>query len=159
MCAQVIPHHDVARAPRRSQSTLHRALPQRQAPPAQTHKIYRLRGIRQATSESFPIRQQGIIPIAAIDAAGDTPCLAVVLDQGLDAGLTANDAKIVLLRLYACAGFPYWLYALRELMKMDAARKQRGLQDKRAADTGSSGNAAHRRAGARSRHLQDAEIF
>jgi len=47
----------------------------------------------------------------------------------LDAGLTVNDAKEVLVQLYAYAGFPRSLNALGELMKVVESRKQRGLQD------------------------------
>lgn len=80
-------------------------------------------------SESLSVRQQAIIPIAALGAAGDMARLDAALNQGLDAGLTVNDAKEVLVQLYAYAGFPRSLNALGELMKMVEARKQRGLQD------------------------------
>jgi 4-carboxymuconolactone decarboxylase len=80
-------------------------------------------------SESLSVRQQAIVPIAAFGAAGDMPRLNVALHKGLDAGLTVNDAKEVLVQLYAYAGFPRSLNALGELMKVVDARKQRGLQD------------------------------
>ena len=57
------------------------------------------------------------------------PRLNAALNQGLDAGLTVNDAKEVLVQLYAYAGFPRSLNALGELMKVVEARKQRGMQD------------------------------
>jgi len=81
------------------------------------------------TSESLSVRQQAIIPIAAFGAAGDMSRLHAALNQGLDAGLTVNDTKEVLVQLYAYAGFPRSLNALGELMKVLEARKQRGLQD------------------------------
>lgn len=81
------------------------------------------------TSETLSVRQQAIVPIAAFGAAGDMPRLNAALNQGLDAGLTVNDAKEVLIQLYAYAGFPRSLNALGELMKVIEARKQRGLQD------------------------------
>ncbi|MHA6822410.1 carboxymuconolactone decarboxylase family protein [Ralstonia pseudosolanacearum] len=83
----------------------------------------------QATSETLSARQQAIVPIAAFAAAGDIGKIAVVLDQGLDAGLTVSDAREVLVQLYAYAGFPRSLNALGELMKVLEARKQRGIQD------------------------------
>ncbi|MGJ7492459.1 carboxymuconolactone decarboxylase family protein [Variovorax sp. ZT4R33] len=83
----------------------------------------------QPASETLSVRQQAIIPIAAFGAAGDIPRLGAALDQGLAAGLTVNDAKEVLVQLYAYAGFPRSLNALGELMKVVEARKQRGLQD------------------------------
>jgi alkylhydroperoxidase/carboxymuconolactone decarboxylase family protein YurZ len=55
--------------------------------------------------------------------------LGPALDQGLDAGLTVNDAKEVLVQLYAYAGFPRSLNALGELRKVVEARKRRGIQD------------------------------
>ena len=86
--------------------------------------------MRQApASETLSARQQAIVPIAAFGAAGDMPRLGNALDQGLDAGLTVNEAKEVLVQLYAYAGFPRSLNALGELMKVVDARRQRGLQD------------------------------
>lgn len=83
----------------------------------------------EAPSETLSARQQAIAPIAAFGAAGDMASLAAALHQGLDAGLTVNDAKEVLIQLYAYAGFPRSLNALNELMKVLDARKQLGVQD------------------------------
>ena len=83
----------------------------------------------QASSETLSVRQEAIIPIAAFGAAGDMSRLGPALNQGLDAGLTVNDAKEVLVQLYAYAGFPRSLNALGELMKVVEARKQRGMHD------------------------------
>ena len=80
-------------------------------------------------SETLTARQQSIVPIAAFAAAGDIAKLNAALNSGLDAGLTVNDAKEVLVQLYAYAGFPRSLNALGELMTVLDARKQRGLQD------------------------------
>jgi 4-carboxymuconolactone decarboxylase len=81
-------------------------------------------------TETLSVRQQAIIPIAAFAAAGDISRLGPALNLGLDAGLTVNDAKEVLVQLYAYAGFPRSLNALGELMKVVEARKKRGIQDK-----------------------------
>ncbi|MDP3833366.1 MAG: carboxymuconolactone decarboxylase family protein [Hydrogenophaga sp.] len=80
-------------------------------------------------SETLTARQQSIVPIAAFAAAGDIAKLNAALNSGLDAGLTVNDAKEVLVQLYAYAGFPRSLNALGELMTVLDARKQRGIQD------------------------------
>lgn len=80
-------------------------------------------------AETLSVRQQAIIPIAAFAAAGDIPRLGSALNLGLDAGLTVNDAKEVLVQVYAYAGFPRSLNALGELMKVVEARKQRGVKD------------------------------
>ncbi|RZL90745.1 MAG: carboxymuconolactone decarboxylase [Variovorax sp.] len=83
----------------------------------------------QASSETLSLRQQAIIPIAALGAIGDMSRLGPALEQGLDAGLTVNDAKEILVQLYAYAGFPRSLNALAELMKVAEARKKRGIKD------------------------------
>ena len=80
-------------------------------------------------SEYLSARQQAIVPIAAFGAAGDIPKLGAALNKGLDAGLTVNETKEVLMQLYAYAGFPRSLNALGELMKVVDARKHRGIQD------------------------------
>ncbi|RYF69630.1 MAG: carboxymuconolactone decarboxylase [Comamonadaceae bacterium] len=82
-----------------------------------------------APSETLSARQQAIVPIAALAAAGDIQRLGPALGQGLDAGLSVNDAKEILVQLYAYAGFPRSLNALGELMKVVEARKQRGVKD------------------------------
>jgi 4-carboxymuconolactone decarboxylase len=83
----------------------------------------------QTTSQALSVRQQAIVPIAAFGAAGDMARLDTALNQGLDAGLTVNEAKEVLVQLYAYAGFPRSLNALGELMNVVDTRKQRGVQD------------------------------
>lgn len=91
--------------------------------------------VPQAEKQSFPrsetlsVRQQAIIPIAAFAAAGNIPRLNQSLEQGLDAGLTVSDAREVLVQLYAYAGFPRSLNAVGELIKVLAAREQRGVKD------------------------------
>ena len=73
--------------------------------------------------------QQSIAPISAAMAVGDMAGLDAALNRGLDAGLTVNDAKEILVQLYAYTGFPRSLNALGELMKVLDARKQRGIND------------------------------
>jgi 4-carboxymuconolactone decarboxylase len=74
-------------------------------------------------------RQRAIIPIAAFASAGAIGDLSEALNEGLDAGLTVNDAKEILVQLYAYAGFPRSLNALGELMKVLETRQARGIQD------------------------------
>jgi alkylhydroperoxidase/carboxymuconolactone decarboxylase family protein YurZ len=80
-------------------------------------------------SEILSARQQAIVVIAALAAAGDISRLGSALSKGLDSGLTISETKEVLVQLYAYAGFPRSLNALGELMKVVAARKQRGIED------------------------------
>jgi 4-carboxymuconolactone decarboxylase len=74
-------------------------------------------------------RQQAIVPIAALAASGDMARLGPALEQGLDGGLTINDAKEILVQVYAYAGFPRSLNALGELKNVVDARHARGVKD------------------------------
>jgi len=78
---------------------------------------------------SLDIKQQSIIPIAAFTARGDLQQLRTALNNGLDAGLTINESKEILLQLYAYAGFPRSLNALNTLMTVLNERKKRGIND------------------------------
>lgn len=79
--------------------------------------------------EPLSTKQQAIPLIASFTAASDMTNLNVALSQGLDAGLTINEAKEVLVQLYAYVGFPRSLNALGELMRVVEARKALGIQD------------------------------
>jgi 4-carboxymuconolactone decarboxylase len=57
------------------------------------------------------------------------PKLNSALERGLSAGLSVSEAKEILIRLYAYAGFPRSLDALGERMKVLENRKQRGIYD------------------------------
>jgi 4-carboxymuconolactone decarboxylase len=83
------------------------------------------------TSESavLPARQQAMVPVAALAASGDVDRLGPALEQGLDDGLSINEAKEILLQVYAYAGFPRSLNALGELKKVVEARQARGVKD------------------------------
>lgn len=74
-------------------------------------------------------RQQAIVTIAARTATGDLPHLHHALAHGLDADLTVNEAKEVLVHLYAYCGFPRSLQGLNTLMKVLDERKAKGMQD------------------------------
>lgn len=80
-------------------------------------------------SETLSARQQAIPLIASFMATSNMEKLNAALNQGLDAGLTVNETKEILVQLYAYTGFPRSLNALTELMKVVEARKQRGIND------------------------------
>ena len=84
---------------------------------------------QQTVSDTLSARQQAIPLIAASMASSQMEKLNTALNQGLDAGLTVNEAKEILVQLYAYTGFPRSLNALSELMKVVDARKQRGIED------------------------------
>jgi alkylhydroperoxidase/carboxymuconolactone decarboxylase family protein YurZ len=81
------------------------------------------------TTQTLSAVQAAIPPISAAAAMGDMERLNAALNEGLDAGLTVNETKEVLVQLYAYAGFPRSLNALGEFMKVLDARKQRGVHD------------------------------
>lgn len=80
-------------------------------------------------SDTLSARQQAIPLIATTMASSQMEKLNTALNQGLDAGLTINESKEILVQLYAYTGFPRSLNALNELMKVVDSRKQRGIHD------------------------------
>ncbi|EKN6364880.1 carboxymuconolactone decarboxylase family protein [Yersinia enterocolitica] len=84
---------------------------------------------QQTISDTLSARQQAIPLIASYMASSQMGKLNTALNQGLDAGLTVNEAKEILVQLYAYTGFPRSLNALNELMKVVNERKQRGIND------------------------------
>lgn len=79
-------------------------------------------------------KQQSIITISAHTAKGDLEQLQKALHSGLDAGLTVNQIKEVLVHIYAYAGFPRSIRGLQTLMSVIQERKAKGINDKIGAD-------------------------
>ena len=68
---------------------------------------------------SFTTEQAAAMAVIAChEAQGDLSSLAVALDAGFDAGLTANQLKEALSQLYAYTGFPRSLNALGTLQRV-----------------------------------------
>jgi len=74
-------------------------------------------------------RQQALVGISAYTATGDLPHLRTALTQGLEAGLTVNEEKEVLVQLYAYCGFPRSLSGINTLMQLLDERKTQGKHD------------------------------
>ena len=74
-------------------------------------------------------KQQNLISIAAITAAGDLEALKPSLNKGLDAGLTINQIKESLVHLYAYCGFPRSIRGLQTFMEVLNERKAQGIND------------------------------
>ena len=74
-------------------------------------------------------RQQAIVTIAAFTTMGDVARLKPALNQGLDAGLTVNEVKEVLVQMYAYAGFPRSLGGIWTFMGVMDERKAEGIVD------------------------------
>lgn len=74
-------------------------------------------------------KQQKIVTIAANTAIGNLDALKTELSAGLDAGLTINQIKEVLVQMYAYAGFPRSLGGINTFMTVLDERKARGIND------------------------------
>ncbi len=74
-------------------------------------------------------KQQKIVTIAAFTANGNLQKLQMAVNEGLDAGLTINEMKEILVQMYAYAGFPRSLNGITTLMDVLEERKQRGIKD------------------------------
>ena len=79
-------------------------------------------------------KQQGIITISALTSKGDLESLQKALNSGLDAGLTVNQIKEVLVHLYAYAGFPRSIRGLQTFITVLDERKAKGINDLTGAD-------------------------
>lgn len=73
--------------------------------------------------------QKAIVPIAAFAAEGNEVKLKTALESGLDAGLSVNAIREILIQLYAYAGFPRSLSALETFRKLVEERKAKGIRD------------------------------
>jgi 4-carboxymuconolactone decarboxylase len=74
-------------------------------------------------------KEQAIVTISAFTAQGDLESLQKALNDGLDAGLTINETKEVLVHLYAYCGFPRSIRGLQTLMTVVEDRKAKDIQD------------------------------
>jgi 4-carboxymuconolactone decarboxylase len=82
------------------------------------------------TNETLSARQKKIIPIAAFTASGNMSKLETALSEGMDAGLTVNEIKEILIHTYAYAGFPRALNGINTYMAVLDKRKEQGINDK-----------------------------
>ena len=74
-------------------------------------------------------KQQSIVAISAFTAKGDLMQLQGAVTNGLDAGLTVNQIKEVLVHLYAYCGFPRSIRGLQTFMEVLNNRKAKGIND------------------------------
>jgi 4-carboxymuconolactone decarboxylase len=85
----------------------------------------------QSTLEAKPLteKQKAITLISAFTTKGDLTKLKQAIHTGLDAGLTVNECKEVLVHLYAYCGFPRSIQGLNTLMTVLDERKAKGIKD------------------------------
>ena len=73
-------------------------------------------------------KEQALAAIAGCEAKGDIKGLKMVLNEGLNKGLTVSEAKEALAHLYAYTGFPRSLNALGALQQVLKEREEAGLK-------------------------------
>jgi 4-carboxymuconolactone decarboxylase len=81
------------------------------------------------TSNVLNAKQRSIVAVSALAAKGDLVKLNKALNTGLDAGLSVNQTKEVLVHLYAYCGFPRSIRGLQTLMSVLNDRKAKGIND------------------------------
>lgn len=74
-------------------------------------------------------KEQSIVAVAAFTARGNEVKLKQAINSGLNAGLTVNEIKEILVQLYAYAGFPRSLNALHAFMAVLKERQAKGVHD------------------------------
>jgi len=92
-----------------------------------TPNIHAQQAVRK--DHALPLRYQHITTIAAFTANGDLQQLKEALSNGLDAGLTVNEIKEVLVHLYAYCGFPRSLQGINTFIAVLDTRKTNGIID------------------------------
>lgn len=88
-----------------------------------------LSGNIQAQNDMLSKKQQKIVTISSFTAKGELDKLKPELVAGLEAGLTVNEIKEVLVHLYAYSGFPRSLRGLQTFMTVLDERKAKGIND------------------------------
>lgn len=80
-------------------------------------------------SEELTSRDRAIIALGANTGAGNLEALKTAAVQALEAGMTQNEIKEILVQAYAYSGFPRSLRALQTFMQVIEDRKSKGIQD------------------------------
>ncbi len=91
-------------------------------------------GVQAAEHKTLTAEQQNTVTVAAFMAKGDLPNLKKALATALDNGMTVNEAKEILVHLYAYTGFPRSLNALSTLDKLVQERQAAGINDEMGPD-------------------------
>ena len=80
-------------------------------------------------SQILNAKEQSIVTISAFTAKGDLEQLRKALNKGLDAGLTVNEIKEVLVQLYAYCGFPRSLNGINTFTTVLEERTKKSIKD------------------------------
>lgn len=82
-----------------------------------------------SNEKSLSSEEKSIVEISALAGKGDLIGLNLALKKGLEAGLTVNQIKEVLVHLYAYSGFPRSIRGLQTFMAVLEERKAKGITD------------------------------
>lgn len=82
-----------------------------------------------ASAQALDSKEKSVTLIAAFTARGDMEELDGAFDSGLDAGLSVNEIKKILVQMYAYCGFPRSLNALNRFMTKTEQRAAAGKHD------------------------------
>lgn len=82
-----------------------------------------------ASAQALDGKEKSVALIAAYTARGDMEKLDGAFDAGLDAGLSVNEIKEILVQMYAYCGFPRSLNALNRFMAKTEQRAADGKHD------------------------------
>lgn len=85
--------------------------------------------VQTTNNQVLNAKQQGIITIAAFTANGNLEKLKSALNEGLNAGLTVNEIKEILVQMYAYAGFPRSLNGISTFRTVLEEREGKGIKD------------------------------
>ena len=83
----------------------------------------------ESNDKKLSEKEKSIITIASLTAKGDLVKLKTELNTGLEAGLTVNEVKEVLVHTYAYCGFPRSIRGLQTFMEVLNERKAKGIID------------------------------
>ncbi|WP_221798616.1 (R)-mandelonitrile lyase [Oceanobacter mangrovi] len=84
---------------------------------------------QQPELKALDSRYQQLAVVAAYAAGNQSGSLKIALNNALDAGLTVNELKEVMIHLYPYGGFPKALNALATMMAVVEERKAEGKKD------------------------------
>lgn len=91
----------------------------------------------ETIEKQLSAKEKSIITIASLTAKGDLVMLKAELNKGLEAGLTVNEIKEVLVHTYAYCGFPRSIRGLQTFMELLNERKAKGIVDKQGKEASS----------------------
>ena len=81
-------------------------------------------------NEDLNAKQQSIVTIAAFTAKGNMKKLKTALNEGLDAGLTVNEIKEILVQTVCLYGIPSSLNSINTFMALWKNEEEKGIKDK-----------------------------